>query len=60
MLFLLLVYPVDDAPDKSTKVKKGSKIGKMQLSRSGKVVLILTDGRKFEVIFYNNLLEYIC
>ena len=34
---------------KSTELKKGSKIGKMQLSRSGKVILILNDGRKFEV-----------
>ena len=56
---LLLVRPIDDASDKSTKIKKGSKIGKMQLSRSGKVVLILTDGRKFEVTYYSDLSYYL-
>ena len=39
----------DENGKKSTVIQRGSKIGKMQLMRSGKVVLILTDGRRFEV-----------
>lgn len=34
---------------KRADVKKGSKLGTMQLLRSGKVFLTLNDGRKFEV-----------
>ena len=46
--FIILITD-DENGKKSTVIQRGSKIGKMQLMRSGKVVLILTDGRRFEV-----------